>query len=344
MISHIPTESYHRKRPVDFMDIPEYGLSIPARYGNTDQEYTDLQTRSVVLDRSHHGRLRLTGKDVLDLLQRLGTNHVLGLLPGSANDTVLTNEKGRIIDRVSIANVGEYFLLTTSPQNQDRVMAWLDRYIIMDDVNLEDVTSKTVQLTVAGPSASSDAGHLIQADAYIGLDFDQVTTYSSILLGQQSVDFVAPVASCDRLFGLMSNFRPCGYDAWIRSEVENLLPASPWELNDQYNPLEAGLSHLVDFTKGCYIGQEVIARLDAQQKVQKRLCLFSMRDYEMRGGNKLFFNDKESGFITRVAPSITGKTPIAIGFVKYEFIEIGRLFTVGNPMSQHTTELISVSS
>ena len=102
-------------------------------------------------DNSYVGRLKATGDDALDLLNRLSTNQVLTLEPGQGAPTVLTTDRGRILDLIATVNVGDYTLLLTSPEGQQRVMDWLDKYTIMEDLVVEDMTGDSTMLTVLGP-------------------------------------------------------------------------------------------------------------------------------------------------------------------------------------------------
>ena len=111
---------------------------------------------AAVLYPNHAGRLKLTGADARDLLNRLSTNYIDPIgTPGSVVPTVLTSDRGRIVDLVHLAHCGDRQLLLTSPGRQDAVIAFLDKYTIMEDLEVADITSNTTMLTLTGPAAAS---------------------------------------------------------------------------------------------------------------------------------------------------------------------------------------------
>ena len=246
--------------------------------------HTDADTAAArpgaVLYPSDAGRLKLTGADARDLLNRLSTNYIDPVgTPGSVVPTVLTSDRGRIVDLVHLAHCGDHQLLLTSPGRQDGVIAFLDKYTIMEDLEVADLTPDTAMLTLTGPAAGAigqqaaipagvtaialpddDGGDSDDDDAAGG----RAPTRHFIAADDAAA---AALAAALRRAGAV----PIGAAAAETLRIIRRQPAYGAELGDAYNPLEAGLIGAIDFHKGCYIGQEVIARLDTYQKVQKRL-------------------------------------------------------------------------
>ena len=131
----------------------QHGWELPDVFSSLAEESQNAVTGAVVHDRSHAGRLRATGADSLDLINRLSTNNVDELEPGHGAPTVLTTENGRIVDLIHVINLGEYVLLLTSPETQHQVIDWLDKYTIMDDIEVEDQTGTTAMLLLLGPGS-----------------------------------------------------------------------------------------------------------------------------------------------------------------------------------------------
>ena len=255
---------------------------------NAAAEYRAALETAALYDHSQAGRLRAAGADALDLLNRLSTNRVDNLPPGQGAPTILTTDRGRILDLLLVVNAGPYALLLTGPGSPPAVIAWLDKYTIMEDLTLTDITADTAQFTLCGPAA----GQLIAA---AGLsDRNQLETmppYTALTVnfaGQEIMLIHHPIGDLpawDLLLGdnsaasrvwetlTAAGFVPMGSDAWDALLVSKGIPRYGRELGDDFNPLEAGLIGAIDFAKGCYIGQEVIARLDTYQKVQKHLAL-----------------------------------------------------------------------
>src|SRR5512138_98008 len=128
---------------------------MPAELGMIEKEYAAAQTSAVLLDASAWGRLKFTGKNRVDFLQRLSTNDLLPLQAGQGAGTVFTTPIARIIDRTVVYVRQADVLMLTSRGNQSRVLQWLRKYIFFnDDVQIEDVTEKTGMLSVYGATAN----------------------------------------------------------------------------------------------------------------------------------------------------------------------------------------------
>lgn len=241
-----------------------------------------------LFDASHSfGRLFARGKDAIDLLHRMSTNDLMPLEQGTnaAALTFLTNEKGRIIDLMEVVKDGKGdSILITSAGKEEAIVQWLDKFIIMEDARFERATERLSQFLLCGAEAAvildkydSGATDSVQAtDVQISLRPATVLKAPSlanvswfILCAQENADAVWNELSQDVLGRNGVVFQ---HELFELLRIENGTPIAPNELNEKHNPLETPMaSSAVSFTKGCYIGQEVIARLDAQQKVQRHL-------------------------------------------------------------------------
>ena len=126
--------------------LEQYGWELPAVYAGVESEYRAAASSVAVFDATYTGRLKLTGEDALDLLNRLSTNKVDDLEPGQGTPTILTTDRGRIVDVVTVVHGGDHILLLTSPGTQEAVIQWLDKYTIMEDLVVEDVSAATAML------------------------------------------------------------------------------------------------------------------------------------------------------------------------------------------------------
>ena len=289
------------------------GWDLPKAYTDAAAEYAALTTSAAVYDNSHLGRLKATGEDGLDLINRLSTNKVVDLEPGQGAPTILTTDRGRILDLIGVVNVDDYVLLLTSPGAQQQVIDWLDRYTIMEDLVVEDITSQDTMLSVLGPES---AAILAQSAA---VELDGLLPYHSILarIADHEVRIISrplgELPNFDLLVShdaaasvweslIASGVTPAGEDAFQAMRMDYAVPVLGRELGDSYNPLEAGLIGSIDFAKGCYIGQEVIARLDTYQKVQKHLARLKFSaDAQVSQGDLLRSEGRDVGLVTSVA-------------------------------------------
>ena len=259
-----------------------YGWELPAVFTTASSEYLAAASGTAVHDISYTGRLHATGADTLDLLNRLSTNKVDDLAPGQGAPTILTTDSGRILDLIHVVNVGNYILIMTSPETQQTTIDWLDKYTIMEELEVEDQTTSEAMLHLLGPNSRQ------WLERTVGAALEGLQPY-----GVAPAEIAGiPVQVIDKPFGAIPGFAlllsnqdapalwkhlvengvtAMGAEAYETLRVENAVPAYGTEMGEPYNPLEAGLIGSIDFTKGCYIGQEVIARLDTYQKVQKHL-------------------------------------------------------------------------
>ena len=322
-----------------------HGWRMPALYSDPATEYVAAQEDVAVHDSSYVGRLKATGPDALDLLNRMSTNQVLSLEPGQGAPTILTTDRGRILDLIGVVNFGEYALLLTSPGEQQRVIDWLDKYTIMEDMTVEDLTPETTMLTVLGPNSA------VRLEQLVMEDLADLPTYhtKSVILGGESLSVInrplAEIAAFELLFSpgstaavwsalVESEITPIGLQAYRALRVERAIPSHGREMGDTYNPLEAGLIGSIDFTKGCYIGQEVIARLDTYRKVQKHLVVLHFpKDTQVSEGDSLEYEGQNMGTVTSVARIPTSGQLIGLGYVRTASSSVGTRLNLAAPAS-----------
>ena len=315
---------------------------------NTAAAYRAATAGAAVYE-SGAGRLKLTGADARDLLNRLSTNLVDPNAPaGEVTATVLTSDRGRIVDLVYVAHCGDHQLLLTGAGQQDNVTAFLDKYTIMEDIEVEDITGSTALLALTGPAAgaivSAAAGGLADDGArVIALPGNPEGEGAD---GPPRYRILAPAASGGAALGRL---RAAGAVAISAAAAETLRiargrPQYGAEMGDAYNPLEAGLIGAIDFHKGCYIGQEVIARLDTYRKVQKYLVALRFDAgagvvADLVGARLLDGAGKAMGLVTSAAvlppdedgdggAAGGGGAVIGLGYVRAAAAEVGASFGV----------------
>ena len=297
-------------------------------------EYQAATERAAVYP-SDAGRLRLAGEDARDLLNRLSTNLVdPDSAPGEVAVTVLTSDRGRIVDLVYVIHCGDHQLMLTSPGQQQTVIDFLDKYTIMEDLEVKDITDSTAMLTLTGPDAARILGRTPRENALVVEhptdpgDLERPPTYHFLITNPDDVARVA---------GALEKAGAVGVGAATAEtlRIAQGRPAHGSEMSDTYNPLEAGLIGAIDFHKGCYIGQEVIARLDTYQKVQKYLVTLSFRAdpsqaSDLPGARLVNEEGAALGLITSatVVPGADGAGVIGLGYVRTAAVQIGSALQV----------------
>lgn len=282
-----------------------------------------LKTETATFDMSHYGRLAISGSDAIDLLNRLSTNDLEQLEPGHGMSSVLTTNKGRIIDLLHVLRNGDGLLVLTSPGTQQKVAEWIEFYTFIEDVSIEDITETTSErLFIGGQSAEllAELGYL-----HSPLDpnlshtqtggCDSLATILRADLGElPAYRIIARSESPLPDFGLKTLD-----DAEFQAlRVEQAIAAYPSEMNEDRNPLEANLKPHISFNKGCYIGQEVVARLNTYDRVQRFMCRLELDGgTEVEPGSEVIVDDSVVGEVTSSAPSI------ALAFLRKRFYQDG---------------------
>lgn len=282
------------------------------------------------VDHQSYTLLRLTGSDRIDLLHRLTTNDLRDVRPGYGKHTVLLTDKARIIDVIGILHDVDASYLLCSPGQNTTVIQWLRKYIIMDDVHVQDVSNVYEMIEVCGPRSSEAVDNLLGVSVG-GFALDQWCTVpmddSSVMVTRQpsacevSYWLIAPSEAANRIRSIIRQHADLlpeisGMDAEYMRVLAGMGKLGH-EWTDAYNPLEAGLLHLTSFAKGCYIGQEVVARLDSYNKVKQRIMgLTSVAHIEV--GARLLSNGTDVGVVTSCVSSFDGQSWLALGYVRGE--------------------------
>ena len=309
-----------------------------AVYSSVRDEYASATEGVGLADRSHLGRLRMSGADALDLLNRLSTNNLDDIAIGDLQGTVLTTNKGRIIDLLYVLRQDDHLLVFTGPETRQRVAEWIDFYTFIEDVVVEDVTEETAMLSVVGRAAASTLPQLADMPLYSSAPLTihgvDVVALRTDFAGVDGYDLIAPVEQAAALWDALTAMgaAPVGSQALELVRISNGIAGYSSELGEDYNPIEAGLMDFISFNKGCYIGQEVVARLNTYDKVQKHLVKLSWD-----GGDApelpadLLYDGRKVGTLTSAVKAIDGDRFIGLGFVRKAHVEEGvRLLTEEN--------------
>jgi folate-binding protein YgfZ len=233
----------------------------------------------VVRDRSDWGRIRISDDDRLRFLHNQSTNDFQSRKPGQGCDTVMVTSTARTIDLVTAYVLDDAVLLLVSPYRRQELMAWLDRYIFFaDKVKLTDVTEETATLSLIGPQSHAivenlGAGDLIGQPDGNHILVDRVIVAVGSGLAIPGYTLILPIAEKQLLWDKILEWGAVELSdrSWEMLRILQGRPTPDRELTDDYNPLEVGLWQTVSFNKGCYIGQETIARLNTYKGVKQYL-------------------------------------------------------------------------
>jgi folate-binding protein YgfZ len=251
-----------------------------------------------VVDASARARLWVTGPDGPAFLHRMSTQHVAGLPAGAARLNVLTNDKGRIVDVVHHIVLGDGVLVVGTNRRGDELLGWLDRYFFTEKLTLADADGAAVVADLAtadelvGGAAGLAPWQACRADALVAVrsfdvaDRDGAVVPAAVVVRLGPGELPVPTWSA-------GDFRAAAVAAGVPTD----------EIGDAMTPLDLALHDAIHWAKGCYIGQEVIARLDTYGKQRKALVGVVGDGSAFAVGDEVVVGDSVVGAVTSAAPA-----------------------------------------
>ena len=314
-----------RRQGAVFASDPSLG-SVDS-FGDPAREAAAALTGSVVAPRSSLDLVVLRGKDHRDLLQRISTNEINALKAGEGTLTAFLNPRGRIIDLVQAVADEDRVVLIASPGGGKRIREWIDSFIFREDVTLEESSDHEL-FGIFGPGAAPILERLTGLSRLEDLktawhreaSWNQasVRVIRSFPLAGSGFLVLAPQGDAAALWEALigAGAAPAGDQALERLRVDAGVPGLGHELSEDHNPWEAALGQAISLTKGCYTGQEVVARLNTYKKVQRRLAGLVIDRQEIpRSGSQVFLALRPTGQVTSSAPSPRDGRPLALALL-----------------------------
>lgn len=303
----------------------------PNHYGDPVAEYAAMGAGVGLCDRSHLGRVQISGSDGLDLLNRLSTQKMETFSIGEGALTVVTTSKGRVVDLIACTMRPGHVLCLTSPDRQSAFIEWIDFFVFSEDVEIHDVTDATSMFGLAGPKAETllkeFGAPVSELSAYHSvntvIEGVEVLIWRTLEVGIEAYELILQADCASKLQNVLlsAGSTLVGKDAWEAHRIGHGLPAYGAEFNETVNPLESGLAGCVSFDKGCYVGQEVVARLNTYHKVQRKLMSVRLNGHSDAGAELLDAGHRV-GRLTSVA-QVPGTEHMALALVRRQFAEKG---------------------
>lgn len=326
---------------------------IPLHFGDTLGEYQAIHTGGILLDRRHEGRILATGKDVLAWLDKIATNKLIDIQPMTGKPTLFTNANARILDRAMVYALNdERVVIFTEPNRGEALMSYLQSNIFYQDkITLTDWRPAYHQFALHGTRVDELVAKIdsrsqlsnennyqvieaVIADApiyafrqksFIGASWLIITpTESAITVWKTLTDL-----------GKQMNIIPSGGIIYNALRIASGRVGVGRELTTEYIPLELGLWDEVSFSKGCYTGQEILARMESRNKLARVLMRLNLSQFA-EAGTALFHEGKQIGEITSSVIAPDG-TLHAMGVVKTSIADIGVVVKIGSPNGASAT-------
>ena len=290
--------------------------------------YEALRRGAAVLDLTTRGRIVVRGRDRARLLHNLTSNEVKKMTPGSACYAFLLSPQGRIQADLFLLSFAEHFLIDTEPELREKVFAHIKRYIIADQVELEDVTASTACIAVEGPSAAEILGAVGAPvpGEYAHSAWGEHTVAGLSASGQPGFRIYANASARDALIAQLqaAGAQTASGEDLHGVRVENGKPRYGEDISDRTLPQETQQMHAVSFQKGCYLGQEIVERIRAQGHVNKLLMRVRIEGAEpLSAGTRLTSNGAEAGEITSTFYLPGAGHVAALAYIRKQFATPG---------------------
>ncbi|HEX8176434.1 MAG TPA: aminomethyltransferase family protein [Pyrinomonadaceae bacterium] len=349
-----PLDEAHRRAGAE-LEVRD-GYLVPASYGDVMAEYRAVrEVGAGLIDLSSRGRIEIGGTEAVLFLNGLITNDVKALADNSWMAAAFPNVQGRMLAHARVLRRGSAFLFETEAVTREQIIKTLGRFTLAGDFTVTDVTNDTALVSVQGKSASEIVRAVLGEEAatvargqIINVEWEgsEVSVIRATHTAEDGFDLFTSAEASVSLWEALSKAgaQPAGFDALEILRVEAGLPRFGVDIDETKVVLETGLDDAVSFTKGCYIGQEIIARIHFRGHVAKRLAGI-MLDTEagVSAGDKIRTAEgKEIGWITSAAHSPSLSRTVALGYVKYDYLQPGtplRVMSNDEEMEAHVSEL-----
>ena len=326
-----------------------FGTLLPSGFGDFRAEYAALRETVALVDTNFRAFFSFTGSDRQRYVNAVLTSNVRDLKPGQGTVGLLLNPQGHILAEVETFLQDASLLASSHAMVRERTFSFFEKFIIMDDVTLEDLTASTGTLDLAGPRTAAMLAELGAAN------FAELTLLSHVEVSLGAIpcrvvrrEFAGAAAATlivdrnhlpDLWRELLERVRahggaPAGLEALNSVRLECGMPWFGHDYDDRQIPHEAGLEHShISYEKGCYTGQEIVERVRSRGHANRRLTELRFLSTEApQPGAKLLTGGNEIGNVTSTAFSPLLGHPIGLGYLRREHSALGtRLDASGIP-------------
>ncbi|MGH9787076.1 MAG: aminomethyltransferase family protein [Candidatus Acidiferrales bacterium] len=315
------------------------GCRVAERYGDVEDEVRAVRQAAGVIDRTDRAFLTASGPDAADYLHRMTSNEVSGLEPGQGRYALQLDAQGHIIADLHLLRMDDHLLLETDWLRREPLREVLTKYIVADDVEIAEASEQLAELQVEGPQsgrllkAALSQGALPGAElnhAWVRFGETPVLVVKMSETGEEGYRLIFVVEYAQNVWEALAAqrraaWRPVGHAALNILRTEAGVPWYDADIDERTLPPEASLEQrAISYTKGCYLGQEVIERIRSRGHVNRKLIGLRLSGSELpKAGAKLQAGGKEVGHITTAVHSPTLGAAIALGYVRREHFEPG---------------------
>jgi aminomethyltransferase len=297
--------------------------------------YRGLRDSAAWLALDTRGRLLARGRDRARFLHNVSSNEVKKMTPGAGCYAFLLTPQGRIQADIHLFCFDDYFLIDTEPDLREKVPGLILKYKVADQIELEDVTEKTASIGVEGPGAAAllmACGAPLPDADFAHVAWGDSTVARVTLTGQPGYRLYGPI---ERRAGWISQLNAAGVPPATGEDarqvrIENGKPRFGDDIRETSLPQETQQMHAVSFSKGCYLGQEIVERIRAQGRVNWKLARVEVDASEpLAAGTKLTAQGVEAGEVTSSVLSPDAGKVVGLAYIRSKFADPGTALEAG---------------
>jgi folate-binding protein YgfZ len=300
-------------------------------FGDPEREYEVVRRSAGIVDLSHRVMLQFTGPDRFSFLQGMLSNDLRPLKMFEGEEAAILTQQGKVVADVRVLCAMNSFYLDMWEPLKEKALAHLNRYLVADEVEINDPNEQWKMLSVQGPRARDLIHDLLlsatlptQLHHHAMAQFAEspVCIVNADRTGYSGYDLIVQTTELQQMAERLMDLGA----AWVGEQAQHVLrveagiPRYGIDFDEDNLLLEVDLENAVSFNKGCYLGQEVVERIRSRGHVNKKLCgLLLEGDQAASSGDRLFAGDKDVGQITSSVMSRALRRPIALGYVHKDF-------------------------
>lgn len=318
------------------------GWLMPAYFGAFEQEYAAVRSGAGLIDLSPRGRMRVTGTEAVLFLNGLITNDMKTLAVNHWMPAVFPNVQGRLLAKVRVMRLADEltpkgasptFLIDTEATTHERVAQTISRFTLAGDFHVTDITSSTACISIQGKSAAEFVRQVFsENEPREELELRELDWKGSKLIlvranhtGEDGFDLILNASSANEIWQTFLGLGaiPVGENTLDVLRIEAGVSKFGVDMDESFVVSEANLDDAISFTKGCYIGQEIIARIKYRGHVAKKITGLLLDNTTKIGAKVFSADDKEVGSLSSITFSPTLQKWIALALIKYQYLSPG---------------------